>query len=170
VNPLLFPPHLVLRALNDLHAIAETARLVNEQAPQAELDGVVADLHAVGEAARQLPDIEEKVATLEAGILERVDGLESRVDGILRLAERIEDGLPAITQVLDRINSLDERIGGIFELVDRLEGHLLPLQQLGTTLDALGDSVRTLAATVEPLQGAAERLGRIADRLPGGTR
>jgi hypothetical protein len=34
----------------------------------------------------------------------------------------------------------------------------------------LRESTSTLATAVEPLQGASERLGRIADRLPGGAR
>ena len=38
------------------------------------------------------------------------------------------------------------------------------------TIERTTQIAETLALTVEPLQGAAERLGRVVDRLPGGQR
>ncbi len=60
---------------------------------------------------------------------------------------------PGISEVLDK--------------VERVDAHLMPLQRLGESLDTLRESTAVLAETVEPLKGATERLGRIADRLPG---
>ena len=112
ISPLL-PARLLLRAADDLHAIARAAD----------------DLAAIAEAARSLPRI-------EAALTERISELDARMAGLLELAERIERGLPALERLL-------------------------------ATIDDLGTATATLATAVGPLQGVAERLGRIADRLPG---
>ena len=153
MNRLLFPPALLLRAADDLHQIAELARaLTRDGEGPLELRRALDDLSAVGDAARRVPDIEEKLASTEDAIVDRVEGLERRLDGLLALAERLEASLR---------HHRDPR------KVERVDAHLMPLQRLGESLDTLRESTAVLAETVEPLKGATERLGRIADRLPG---
>ena len=128
--PFLVDPRLLVRALEDLHAIAA--------------------------AARELPEVErrltERLASAEAELrranahasellvaVERIDDVEREVSELVRLAGELRDGLPALDEALRSIRSLE-----------------------GATA--------TLASAAEPLQGTAQRLGRIADRLPGGRR
>jgi hypothetical protein len=106
IHLLLIPVRLPLRALDDLHAIAETAR--------------------------SLPRVEQALTA-------RIEDLDARLAGVLEVAERLERGLPSIDRTL-------------------------------ASIDVLGDAAATLAMAAGPLQGAAERLGRVADRLPGGAR
>jgi hypothetical protein len=134
MNPL-DPARLLLRLLDDLHAIAEAARCLTASerpADRPELERLTGDLRALADTARSLPRV-EKVLTA------RIEELDARLAGVLDVAERIEESLPSIDRVL-------------------------------ASIEALGDAAGTLALAVGPLQGAAERLGRVADRLPGGAR
>ena len=133
--PVLGPARLLLRALDDLHAIALAARVLAERDPRdgdPDLRGLAADLTAIAETARSLPRVERALTA-------RIEELDARLAGVLEVAERIEGGLPSIDRVL-------------------------------ASIEALGGAAGTLAMAVGPLQGAAERLGRVADRLPGGAR
>jgi len=112
------PPRMVMRALDDLHAVAQ--------------------------AARALPDI-------EARILARVGEIQEQFD-----------------QALEIGRALEGRGGELKTLGDRLDAHATAFLELATGLDEMNRSAEAMAAVAEPLHGAAERLGRIVDRLPGG--
>ena len=128
--PFLVDPRQLARALEDLHAIAVAARELPavERRLTERLESAEAELRLANEHAGEL---------LTA--VERIDNVEREVSELVRLAEELRGGLPALDEALRSIRSLE-----------------------GATA--------TLAAAVEPLQGTAERLGRIADRLPGGRR
>ena len=116
MNPLLLPPRLVLRALDDLHVLAG--------------------------AAASLPAVEQRLT-------ERIDALEDTVaDAIERAAE-----------INATAGIVSERLADVARALPELE------RALGT-IEGINISATTLAQTVEPLQGAAERLGALADRLP----
>jgi methyl-accepting chemotaxis protein len=170
VNPLLLPPRLIVRALDDLHALSRSAEVVSRTlstlGPE-RVDEALANLAALADAAERLPQIEGALADTEQEALRRVDSLDKRLANLLELAGGIERGLPAIGEVLERIAALDERLGGALELVGRLESDLASLGRIAPSVDVLTEAAGRLADTVEPLQGTAERLGRIADRLPG---
>ena len=110
--PLLIDPRLVRRALDDLHAVAE--------------------------AARELPAIEarltEQLHSAEAELRRARKTADARAGALLAVLERLD--APSMAQAVESIRSLES-------------------------------ATKTLAAAVEPLQGTAERLGRISDRLTG---
>lgn len=98
------------------------------------------DLHTLAQAAVAIVDDVHDVAEVARGL----EGLEARLasaEATLAEAVTIARGLLAI----------DDRAAEVLE-----------------TVQVLNASAKTLAAAAEPLQGATERLGRIADRLPGG--
>ena len=115
--PFLLDPRLVTRALDDLHAIAE--------------------------AARELPAIEarltDQVRSAEAELRRARKTADARAGALLAVLERLDSDLPSMAEAVESIRSLEA-------------------------------ATKTLAAAVEPLQGTAERLGRISDRLIGGRR
>jgi hypothetical protein len=135
------PARLILRALDDLHAIAQ--------------------------AARSLPDVEARLA-------ERIDELESRATEVLDAVSTAEatlgDGIAVGRQ-------LDERAGVILDSTERIvaAAHAVAegadhVAAVLPSLEASATAATVLAQTAEPLQGLVERLGRIADRLPGAGR
>ena len=170
MNPLLLPPRLMVRALDDLHSLARSAETIARAVGPLDAERVeqlVGDMTTLADAAERLPQIEASLADIESEALRRADGLDQRLAGVLELAERIEHGLPAIGAILDRIGALDGSLAHALEVVGRLESDISSLGRIAPSVDVLTGAAGRLADTVEPLQGAAERLGRIADRLPG---
>jgi len=123
---LLFPPLLIVRALDDLHELAVASRN-----------------------------------------LSAVDQLESRLAGLLDLAARIESGLPSIAALLEQLDALNAQLGNIATVAEPVSEVLPAVERINASVSVLTETTSTLAAAVGPLQGASERLGRIADRLPG---
>src|SRR5205823_6386890 len=94
------------------------------------------------------------------------DELHRALDDLHALAvtaDRLTDVERALTAVETR---LDSRLSDLLSLADKLQQDLRTLGGLALSVDALNVSARTLAAAVEPLQGAVERLGRLAERVP----
>jgi len=98
------------------------------------------DLHAIAEAARELPEIE---ARLTAQV--------RSAEGELRRARK----------------TADERAGALLRVLERLDSDLPSLEQAVESIRALEAATKTLAVAAGPLQGTAERLGRISDRIAG---
>lgn len=175
LNPLLLPPRLVLRALDDLHTIAVAAGRLEQV--EARLDERLAAVLELGERVEQLGAlVDERIVQVDARAAELID-LGDRVDH--RAGELIDLG-----------GRVDERAGGLLGAAERVEGRLGGLLELGDRVDEIleqGRRVEEVAARVAerggqiaeampvlqravemavPLEGAVERLGRIVDRLP----
>jgi len=144
MNPLTLPPRLLLRALDDLHVLAQAA---------AELPAIEARLT-------------ERIDALDAraeGILAFGERIDARAEAILALGERIDARAGEIVAVGDRVD-------GVMAVGDRLDARAAEVAAAGREVAA---AIPTLQRAVElslPLEGAVERLGRFVDRLPGGGR
>jgi hypothetical protein len=162
VNPLTLPPRLLFRALDDLHALAE--------------------------AARRLPDIERTLIDRFERLEQRADAIEDQLGDALDLGAKIDRRGADIVALGRRIDARADEIlevgRGLHERGAELlaEGEIIAerarevavtgseLVAAFPTLERTAQIGETLAQAVEPLQGAAERLGRVVDRLPGGQR
>jgi hypothetical protein len=138
---IVLPHRLVLRALDDLHALAE--------------------------AAKSLPDVEarltlkvDELETRAAEVLEALAQAEATLADGIAIGERLDERAIA---VLDRTDRVVAAAYGVTQAADHV-AEVLP------SLEASTAAATVLAQTAEPLQGLVERLGRIADRLPGGGR
>lgn len=141
--PFLIDPRLIVRALDDLHTLAGAARGMEERLASAE-----ATIEEAIDAARALAGIEKRAVDL----LERVDRVDARFGEILGS--------------LDRLGDVDRHLVELVRLAEEVREAVPGLRQLLNTIDQLGAATTTLAVAAEPLQGTAERLGRIADRIP----
>ena len=102
------------------------------------------DLHTLSEAAVAALDDLHAVAEIAKGLEDIEARLTTRV-------ESAQETLEEAVAIARRLLVIDDRAAEVLESVQILNA-----------------AATTLAAAVEPLQGATERLGRIADRLPGG--
>jgi chromosome segregation ATPase len=117
MNPLLFPPALIKRALDDLSAI--------------------------GDAARRLPTLEEQVLDridrVERQALARVDGLTEELRALRSEIAPIRE----ITKVREGIDPLDDDMRAVRDSVDDLEPLIrevnAQLEQLRADLGPLGE-------------------------------
>lgn len=125
VSPLLIPPKLLLRALDDLHTIATVAEDVNRRLARLETSA-------------------DALVTIGAQ-------MEVHARNVLDLGGRIDErGKQIVAEgkiIQDRAREVSERAGQVLEALPLLERAI---------------------ALAQPLEGAVERLGRVADRLPGG--
>lgn len=141
VNPLLIPPRLVFRALDDLNAIAE--------------------------AARALPEVEarltQRVDALDgrlAEALDAIDRLEGRAEVVVVGADaRLDEAIGAVQALSTTASEVGVRLEQLSEALPTLESVLASIEQAN-------ELANTALALAGPLEGVVERLGAIADRLP----
>jgi chromosome segregation ATPase len=129
MNPLLFPPTLIKRALEDLGAIAD--------------------------AARRLPDLEqqviERIDRIEGEMLTRADTIVTELAGLRGEMAPIGE-LPAMRK---GIEPLDDDMRAVRESVDDLE----PLtRELNARLEGLDKRLEALRADLAPLGQLADKI------------
>ena len=155
VLPFTIPAQLVLRALDDLHVLAEAARSLPDV--EARLTDRVDELEAqfVGQVER----LDERAGQ----VLAEVDRLDRRAEEILGAAGALEG---RAGEVLAMGETLEQRAAEVVDQGGRLADALPTLERALALINELAPTAQALALTVEPLHGATERLGRIVDRLP----
>jgi chromosome segregation ATPase len=129
MNPLLFPPTLIKRALDDLGAIAD--------------------------AARRLPDLEqqviERIDRVEGEMLTRADTLVAELAALRGEMTPIAE-LPSIRK---GIEPLDDDMRAVRDSVDELE----PLmRELNTRLEGLDKRLEALRTDLAPLGELADKI------------
>lgn len=139
--PFTVPPKLVLRALDDLHVLAQAA----------------------GRAMEVMERLDRRGAAIVA-LGERID---ERADALLALGERIDARADAIL-ALGTSLSADGR--ALLDQGKVLQEHAAEVARRGADVAAALPALQRAVELGEPLEGAVERLGRIVDRLPGGKR
>jgi methyl-accepting chemotaxis protein len=102
----------------------------------------------------------DRATTIE----QRLASLESSADGLTAVARRIHDGGDDLRRSADALRGTAEK------LHDGGQDLLVATRVQASRTRRLVGEAETIAETVEPLQDAAERVGRISERLPGGRR
>ncbi len=159
--PLASPDVVVSRAASDLAAVARAARRAPEQ-----LD--------------RLLDIGEQLVVLGRGVLELGERIDARAELILALGERIDAQAQAILGLGERIDGSADRLlelgtqmREVGEQIDVRGAEIVErATRVADTGNALVAALPTLERAIEmttPLEGAIDRVGRLVDRLPGGT-
>ena len=155
MNPLLLPPRLLFRALDDLHTLAV--------------------------AAARLERVEERLNERADAIIAMGDRIDARTEAILDLGERIVemgarmDGrAEAVIEMGARVVALGEQMDARSEaILDQGERVVAAAREVADRGEQLALALPVMQRAIEmaePLEGVVERLGRVADRLPGGAR
>lgn len=172
VLPFTIPAQLVIRALDDLHAVAEAARSLPDIEARLtqrvdELESRVGEVLALGERidgrAEQIVGVVESAEARVGELLAQVAEVEARAEEFIGQVERLDE---RAAEVIAMGETLEGRAAEVAEQGGRLADALPALERALTVIDELAPTAQTLALTVEPLHGATERLGRIVDRLP----
>ncbi len=153
VAPLLIPPKLLLRALDDLHTIATVAQDTSRRLDRLEatLDEALALGHRIESIGGDLLGMAGRMDRRAVAMLNLGERIDARADAVLALGEKVD---ARGRQLVDEGRLMQERAR---EVTDRA----------GELVEALPLLERALGLAM-PLEGAVERLGRVADRLPGG--
>ena len=110
--PLLIDPRLVLRALDDLHAVAEAAR---------ELSAIEARLT-------------EQLTSAEAELRRVRKTADARAGALLAVLERLDADLPSMAEAVESVRSLEAATKTLAAAVEPLQG---TAERLGRISDRL---------------------------------
>ena len=169
----LIPPRLLLRAFDDLHAVAQVATEMPHR-----LDELEQRADALLKTASDAFELLERLDGRARELLELGGRIDGRAEEILGLGERIDERGAAIVELGEKI---DGRGGEILEMGERMNALGHDIEAEGVLIHTRAEEVAARAAemiavlpTLEravaiatPLEGAVERLGRMVDRLPG---
>jgi ABC-type transporter Mla subunit MlaD len=181
LDQLLLPQRLAAAVVADLRRIADAALAVGGLA--CDLREQVGPLRDwMNTTAAALESLRDQAAGIRAAadpIGSYMDTLSSEFgradDEIARLREALIPELSGFRAYADR---LQEEMRQVRELLGVLETDVKDMgQHVTAEMQALRDTVSALvrdaddiSEVVEPLQSATERVGKVADRLPGGGR
>jgi hypothetical protein len=126
MNPLLFPPTLIKRALDDLSAIADAARRLPDLEQQV-LDRIDT---ISGKALVDLAEIRQGIEALRAD-MQPISQLEQVREGI----EPLDDDMRAVRLSVDGLEPLLVRAN---ERLERLHEDLAPLGELAEKIPGIG--------------------------------
>lgn len=178
LDQLLVPPRLALQGLEDVRRIADAAVGLGELAR--ELRGGVRPIAArLDDAIAILASVRDDIAGLRSALepmSEDLDGLRQAFQGSNVQLERLREAMtPELQGIRAAAEPLHEELGNQRESIDALGTHLEELggslsrriEELGRALGPLERDISDVRDVVEPLHGATERVGRVAERLPG---
>lgn len=175
--PLLVPERTV-RLLDDVHALAERARRDPDPVEEVRerIDTLIVELGLVIGVAREIRDggaeLTETAKVMQATMVEVLAAAKA----LRRVAESLDRTGTAIRQGGEDLKETSDTLhGDTRELIDggerltavseQLEEHMRVFRAALPKILELEQAVETVADTVEPLQGAAERVGRVTNRL-----
>jgi predicted nucleic acid-binding Zn-ribbon protein len=179
LDQLLFPQRLLTRALNDLHRMAEAA---------ASIAALARDLRP---AIEPLPDWMNDTATTLRSIRDQAAGARAAIESVSEDVTILRDEFGRSNDEIARLREvfgpelealrtsaagLEQELRQICQLIaalkadaDQIGGGVIDqMRALRGDVGALAREADEISEVVEPLQGATERVGKVADRLPGG--
>jgi uncharacterized protein YoxC len=144
LEQLFFPPRLLFRAFDDIHRMADAAVSV-----AATMRSLRQDMDALRVA----------FAGADAELEDLRKAFVPEARGIHRAARALHEDVENITTLLGALDT------DVKDMGHRLTSEVASLH---ATIQVLVREADDMRQVVEPLQSATERVGRVADRLPGG--
>ena len=120
-NPLLIPPRLIIRALDDLNAIAEAARRMPEIERNIEdrADRMEDHMAAVRESIGSASAGQEEMNAVMKEVRDLAKELNAEMRAVRRVAEQMQADFGDVPDVVAPVQSVAERLD---RLTDRLPG------------------------------------------------
>ena len=168
VNPLLFPPVLVKRALEDLGAIADVARRLPqiETALFTRVDGLIARIDAIAERidslGERLDGLAEEMAPIQnlAPVRAEIEAMHAAVAPLSRQMDELREEVRPIQQLSDvraGIEPLDEDMHDVRKSIDELE----------PVVKSIRASIGGMDAKLDDMRGDLAPVGDLAEKVPG---
>jgi methyl-accepting chemotaxis protein len=161
-------PVRVAQALDDLSTLAERARRDPDPVEEVRerIDTLIVELGAVIGVGREIVDGGAELTEVAKDVRVVAAALVARAESLDATGQRIHDGGEDLTATAKVLSSQTrELIDGGAELTqvsEQMEEHLRVFRG---ALPHFEGALETVVDTVEPLQGAAERVGRVTNRL-----
>jgi chromosome segregation ATPase len=181
LDQLLLPQRLAARVVEDVRRIGDAA--VSLAASTGELRTTAGDVaRRIEHAVATLDSLHEEIAGVRAALKPMSDDFAALRHAFADINDHIaglnENTGTELRGVRTAAELLHEEVKRQRELIGALDADLKQMGQLlAGRLGVLNDSLTPLVRdadevreVVEPLQGATERIGRLAERLPGSGR
>lgn len=186
--PLRFPERVTVRALREVRGIDDRIDALIEQ-----LGTVVEVWRDVARIAQEqgarLDEMERRGASLDSVLINLGPALESvpRIEVLMRegidlaqealptLERAVEVSQPLLPVLGEATGKVDGLTATVTDASDKVDPLIETIDRAIATADPLIETIREalpvferVAEMAEPLEGTVTRLGRLADRLPGG--
>ena len=165
LNPLLFPPALIKRALDDLNAVGDAARRVGgiELALLSRLDGLAAQVERLREEMDPLKQLSGVRSHLEA-VRMAVEPVTPRLD-LLRDELRPIQEMSAVRSHLEAVRAAVEPLD---EKLNQLREEIEPIQQLADVragIEPLDDDMRQVRESIDEIEPLVKEIGSLIGGL-----
>ena len=124
MNPLLFPPTLIKRALDDLGAIADAARRLPalEEQVITRIDRVeTAGLSRVDTLIEELRALRAEMAPIQQLTAVR-EGIEPLDDDMRAVRDSVDDLEPLMRELVERLEAMRQDLAPLGDLADKIPG------------------------------------------------
>ncbi len=124
MNPLLFPPTLIKRALDDLGAIADAARRLPalEEQVITRIDTVeAAGLSRIDTLIEELRALRAEMAPIQQLAAIR-EGIEPLDDDMRAVRDSVDDLEPLMRELVERLEAMRQDLAPLGDLADKIPG------------------------------------------------
>ena len=124
MNPLLFPPTLIKRALDDLGAIADAARRLPalEEQVITRIDTVeAAGLSRIDTLIEELRALRAEMAPIQQLSAVR-EGIEPLDDDMRAVRDSVDDLEPFMRELVERLDAMRQDLAPLGDLADKIPG------------------------------------------------
>ena len=124
MNPLLFPPTLIKRALDDLGAIADAARRLPtlEEQVITRIDTVeAAGLSRIDTLIEELRALRAEMAPIQQLSAVR-EGIEPLDDDMRAVRDSVDDLEPLMRELVERLEAMRQDLAPLGDLADKIPG------------------------------------------------
>jgi chromosome segregation ATPase len=159
MNPLLFPPALIKRALDDLHAIAGAASRVGgiERGLFGRLDGLIARVEALHEDMEPLKQL-SGVRSHLAAVRTAVEPVAPRLDMLREDLRPIQD----LSPVRSHLEAVRSAVEPLDTKLDQLRDEVEPIRQLTDVragIEPLDEDMRQVRESIDEIEPLVKRIG-----------
>jgi chromosome segregation ATPase len=165
LDPLLIPPALIKRALDDLNAVGDAARRVGgiERALLSRLDGLATQVERLREEMDPLKQL--------SGVRSHLEAVRTAVEPVAPRLDLLRDELRPIQEmsaVRSHLAAVRAAVEPLDEKLDQLREEIEPIQQLADVragIEPLDDDMRQVRESIDEIEPLVKEIGSLIGGL-----
>ena len=188
LNPLLFPPALIKRALDDLNAVGDAARRVGgiELALLSRLDGLATQVERLREEMeplKQLSTVRSHLEAMRTAVepvaprlallrdelrpIQEMSAVRSHLEAVRAAVEPLDEKLNQLREEIEPIQQLADVRAGIEPLDDDMRQVRESIDEIEPLVKEIGSLIGGLDEKLGRMSGDLAPVGELAEKMPG---